>query len=165
MSDPRIGSSFGFGVLHLGYTPFSELFVLVFPVRLALGFFILATLCFHPHTRDQFIYNQLLIKVTPEDLPVLHSDVEELKKLAKKMEVSLTPKEHKNNELKEQVRKFEARWGLTTVSDVALLKFKAGLETIARDFETGMKLWVFRLGMSGLLKKETAEAYGWLLRV
>ncbi|GJU49916.1 hypothetical protein Tco_1219471, partial [Tanacetum coccineum] len=41
---------------------------------------------------------------------VLHSDVEELKKLVKKMEVSLTPKEHENNELKEQVWKFEARW-------------------------------------------------------
>nr|GFC72164.1 IQ motif, EF-hand binding site, P-loop containing nucleoside triphosphate hydrolase [Tanacetum cinerariifolium] len=49
-------------------------------------------------------------KVTPEDLPVLNSDVEELKKLVKKMEVSLTQKEHENNELKEQVRQFEARW-------------------------------------------------------
>lgn len=49
-------------------------------------------------------------KVTPEDLPVLHSNVEELKKLVKKLEVSLTQKEHENYELKEQVRQFETRW-------------------------------------------------------
>lgn len=72
-------------------------------------------------------------KVTPEDLPVLHSNVEELKKLVKKLEVSLTQKEHENNELKEQVRQFEARWSEQEV------KMKSVEETWQRQMSSLQK--------------------------
>ncbi|XP_071730168.1 myosin-2-like [Rutidosis leptorrhynchoides] len=45
-----------------------------------------------------------------QDVPNLPADVEELKKLVTKAEVSLGQKEHENSALREQVRQFETRW-------------------------------------------------------